>query len=100
DLAWALTFVASIELERGQIEDARRDAEEALAAAELVGRASLAALARTIIASTSPSGKTKQIIAPSLESETFTNLSEHAKKRVREMTKEAFHGKHGRRTNV
>jgi tetratricopeptide (TPR) repeat protein len=100
DLAWALTFIASIELQRGQIKDAQRDAEEALAAAELVGRASLAAVARTIIASLSPSSKTKQIIAPSLKAETFTNLSEHAKKRVREFTKEAPNGKHGRRTNV
>ena len=100
DLAWALTFIASIELQRGQINEAQRDAEEALAAAELVGRPSLAALARTIIASLSPSGRTEQIIAPSLKAETFTNLSEYAKRRVREFTKEAPRGKHGRRTNV
>lgn len=49
DLAWALTFVAQIEMKRGLVEDARRHAEEAVGAAEAVGRDSEAAIARCIL---------------------------------------------------
>ena len=38
DLAWALTLLAEMELQRGDADSARLHAAEALAAAELVGR--------------------------------------------------------------
>jgi hypothetical protein len=52
DLAWALTLVAEIEMRRGQADAARAHAEEALAAAEVVGRASEAVIASAILRST------------------------------------------------
>jgi tetratricopeptide (TPR) repeat protein len=51
DLAWALTLVAEIELRRGQTDAARAHAEEALAAADVVGRASEAVIAGAILRS-------------------------------------------------
>ncbi|HVT03625.1 MAG TPA: BTAD domain-containing putative transcriptional regulator [Thermoanaerobaculia bacterium] len=49
DLAWALTFVAQIEMKRGLVDDARLHAEEAVVAAEAVGRDSETAIARCIL---------------------------------------------------
>lgn len=92
DLAWALTFIAAIELQRGDAGAARRDAEDAIAAADVVGRGSEAALARAILASLSSPQDARQIIAPSLEPETRVNLSERARKRVLEFTREESHG--------
>jgi DNA-binding SARP family transcriptional activator/tetratricopeptide (TPR) repeat protein len=51
DLAWALALVAEIEMGRGQKEAARIHAEEALAAAEVVGRASETVIATAILRS-------------------------------------------------
>jgi DNA-binding SARP family transcriptional activator len=81
DLAWTLGWVAELEVERGQIEKARRDAQEALAAAEAVGRASDAAIARMIL--DLPIDEAKR-----------ADLSERARK------KEMRHAQHGRRANV
>jgi DNA-binding SARP family transcriptional activator/tetratricopeptide (TPR) repeat protein len=49
DLAWALTMLAEIELGRGERERAQVHAEEALAAAEVVGRASEAVIATGLL---------------------------------------------------
>jgi hypothetical protein len=49
DLAWALALVAEIEMRRGQTDAARVHAEEALAAAEIVGRASEMVIATAIL---------------------------------------------------
>jgi tetratricopeptide (TPR) repeat protein len=87
DLAWALAYVAELELERGDAAGARRDAEEALAAAEAVGRASDAALARAILGLPVPR---KQ----------WDDLSERARRRVLARRKEKRNAQHGRRTDV
>ena len=90
DLAWALTFIAELELERGETETARRDAIEALAAADAVGRASEAALARVILS---------RLTGKRLITKADPNLSERAIRRFTEW-KETHHGQHGRRANV
>ena len=51
DLAWALALVAEIEMRRGQAEAAHAHAQEALAAAEVVGRASETVIANAILRS-------------------------------------------------
>ncbi len=55
DLAWALVFLAEIEQQRGDVVSARRHAEEALAAAEIVGRESDVAIARALLGTRPPS---------------------------------------------
>jgi tetratricopeptide (TPR) repeat protein len=90
DLAWALTFIAELELERGETETARRDAEEALAAADTVGRPSEAALARVILST---------LTGKRLITKADPNLSERAIRCFTEW-KETRHGQHGRRANV
>ncbi|HEY3054693.1 MAG TPA: BTAD domain-containing putative transcriptional regulator [Thermoanaerobaculia bacterium] len=85
DLAWALTFISELELERGHADRARRDAEEALIAAEAVGRASEAALARVILGLDVDRAK-------------WDDLTERARSRVLE--KERRHAQHGRRADV
>jgi len=52
DLAWALALIAEVEMRRGQKESARAHAEEALATAEGVGRASEAVIASAILRAT------------------------------------------------
>ncbi|HSP15184.1 MAG TPA: BTAD domain-containing putative transcriptional regulator [Thermoanaerobaculia bacterium] len=81
DLAWSLAYVAELELERGEMEKARRDAQEALAAAETVGRPSDAAIARLILGL--PIDEAKR-----------DDLSDRARK------KERNHAEHGRGANV
>ncbi len=81
DLAWTLAYVAELELERGEAEKAHRDAEEALAAAEAVGRASDAAIARLLLGL--PIDETKR-----------DDLSDRARRKERD------HAEHGRRANV
>ncbi len=54
DLAWALTLLAERERERGDLERARGYAEEALAAADRVGRRSEAVIARAILSFLTP----------------------------------------------
>jgi DNA-binding SARP family transcriptional activator len=49
-LAYALTFASALEIERGRFDLARPRSEEALQAAEAVGRRSEAALARALLA--------------------------------------------------
>jgi hypothetical protein len=56
DLAWALALVAEIEMRRGQEKAARAHAQEALAAANVVGRASDAVIASAILRSTGGTG--------------------------------------------
>ncbi len=81
DLAWTLVYVAELEIERGDVDKAHRDAEEALAAAEAVGRASDAAMARLILGL--PIDESKR-----------NDLSDRARR------KERTHAQHGRRANL
>jgi DNA-binding SARP family transcriptional activator len=85
DLAWALTFIAELELERGRADSARRDAEEALIAAEAVGRGSEAALARVIL-------------DLDVDRTKWDDWTERARARVQQ--KERRHAQHGRRADV
>jgi DNA-binding SARP family transcriptional activator/tetratricopeptide (TPR) repeat protein len=73
DLAWALTFIAQIEMGRGLVEAAQQHAEEAVVAADAVGRDSEAAIARCILG---------------LRTKASPDLSE----RARNFVKEANHG--------
>ena len=81
DLACVLGFVAGIELDRGNREKARTYAQEALTAAESVGRESDAVIARCILG------------LPALPSR---DITAHARK----LLKERRHGHTSTRANV
>lgn len=70
DLAWALCFLAEVDLARGDRDMALRRAEEALAAAQSVGRESEAAIARVIL------GRRQQKISPDLSARALSRLKE------------------------
>ena len=93
DLAWALALVAEIEMRRGQTDSARAHAKEALAAAEVVGRASEAAIASAILHSTGgPHGG-----APGQAN--ATNVADLTA-RARRYLEETTHGHPGSRTDL
>ncbi|MBK5260039.1 MAG: hypothetical protein JJE51_10625 [Thermoanaerobaculia bacterium] len=81
DLAWALTFVAQIEMGRGLVDDARRHAEEAVVAAGAVGRDSEVTIARSLLG---------------LRTKASPDLTE----RARRFIKEATHGHSRSRADV
>jgi hypothetical protein len=94
DLAWALTLVAEIELRRGRTDAARARAEEALAAAEVVGRASEAVIASAILRSLG-AGPARDP-AP-METPEAADLTARAR---RYLEKETSHGHPGPRADV
>ena len=93
DLAWALTLVAEIELRRGQTDAARAHAEEALAAAEVVGRASEAVIADAILRSL---GAAPARAVPTKA----TNAADLTARARRYLEKETSHGHPGPRADV
>ncbi len=87
ELAWALVYVAEVECERGDAIAARRDAEEALRAAEAVGRAGDAAIARTIL-------------GLPIDRRKWNDLSARARTAVLARRKEKRNAQHGRGTDL
>jgi hypothetical protein len=95
DLAWALTLVAEIELRRGQTDAARAHAEEALAAADVVGRASEAVIAGAILRSLGAAPAARD--AAFLKTANAADLTARAR---RYLEKETSHGHPDPRADV
>jgi len=107
DLAYDLTYLAESELQRGDSDSARRHAEEALDAAELVDRASEAAVARSLLAEITGN---RSFIDPVLATATWDDLTKRAQDRLLRAAarlnirpqprKERKHGTHRPRTVI
>jgi DNA-binding SARP family transcriptional activator len=105
DLAYALTYLAEFDLQRADSDSARRHAEEALAAAEAVDRASEAAVARSLLAEITGN---RSFIDPILATATWDDLTKRAQDRLMKAAarlnirpqprKERKHGTHRPRT--
>jgi tetratricopeptide (TPR) repeat protein len=93
DLAWALALLAEVEMRRGQTESARVHAEEALAAAESVGRASEAVIAGAILRSLGGPGAREAVRANTVNAADLTA-------RARRYLEETTHGHPGPRADV
>jgi tetratricopeptide (TPR) repeat protein len=93
DLAWALTLVAEIEMRRGQADAARAHAEEALAAVDVVGRASEAVIASVILQST---GGSRRLALDRAKATNAADLTARARRYLEETT----HGHPGPRADV
>lgn len=94
DLAYALGYVAELDLERGDIQHAKQYAEEALAAAEIVDRRSEAAVARSILAEINHD---PSLVEPMLATKEWPDLTKRAQDRVLKTVatlKERKHGTH------
>jgi tetratricopeptide (TPR) repeat protein len=99
DLAWALTVLAEMELGRGDRDGARLHAAEALEAADLVGRASEAVIARAILARLSHGGtgaeaaRTAPVSADlTARARRYMEENEHGDTRPRADVRAAGHG--------
>jgi DNA-binding SARP family transcriptional activator len=107
DLAYALTYLAESDLQRGDSDSARRHADEALVAAELVDRASEAAVARSLLAEITGN---RSFIDPILATAAWDDLTKRAQDRLMRAAarlnirpqprKERKHGTHRPRTVI